>query len=242
MWKLVKSVEERLKVIASDDVYARICALTETLLSISINPAIATTFVCVIVVLIWTHGDSKKEYYKFAKASLLPCLSLLMTKCVFSLYFYGLENTVTPCFETRNGVFKEITVICVFIDVVFLIHPLFFYVNPTTEPENKFKSFKILFLTVFGYLMYCISIYPILSSTKPDGTAFGDVMPKDVLLDMSFNTAALVFLYVCTIFIWYLIFHLYKNQPKVEAVWEFKKKPVQKSEVKKGEKKSSKIS
>ncbi|ELA41164.1 uncharacterized protein VICG_01763 [Vittaforma corneae ATCC 50505] len=193
------------------------------LFALSINPAIATTIVCASIVCLWTHRDSKKKYYKLIKASLLPCLSLRMTKCIFALYFYGFNNTFAPCFVTEYGIFKEIAIFCILIDIELLIHPLLSYVNPTTEPENKFKSFKILFLTVFGYLAYCITVYPIICSKVEDDSTFGDTKPRDALLSMKFETTLLVFLYVSTIFVLYLIFQEHKDQPKAEVVWKFRR-------------------
>ncbi|ELA41888.1 uncharacterized protein VICG_01072 [Vittaforma corneae ATCC 50505] len=224
MWKIFQSIKEGCwEVGESISRNEEIHTVIGKLFALSINPAIATTIVCSIIVLLWTHGDSKKKYYKFIKASLLPCLSLLMTKCIFALYFYYFNNTVTPCFVTEYGIFKEIAIFCILIDIVLLIHPLFSYVNPTTEPENKFKSFKILFLTVFGYLAYCITVYPIICSKIEDDSTFGNTKSRDVLLSMKFETALLVFLYVSTIFGLYLTFQAHKDQPKAEIVWKFKR-------------------
>lgn len=132
-----------------------------TLLSLLIDYRIITTVVCCVIILIYTFGSAKKKSWKFAEVARTPCFCFLTAKLLTMCIYYLAFNKNIPAFDTGYvKITKFISFLSLAFDIICLLVILLearYCLKPYVyEYENPFK---MLYLTIFGYLMFSFSGY-----------------------------------------------------------------------------------
>lgn len=204
MWQIFHNLQSTARTVFCTPKDSIFLILGRAALELVLVPPICITLCILIIMLLSTYGTAKNKWYHIAKAAHLPGRSILATKYLF-LFAFLLTGKDPEWISEPTLPIRQITAICAFIDIFFLLYPIMASLWPQKEFKLKYNPWKILNMVMLVYPM----IYVSASSARES------VAPWIFLHSIPGHYFLLAALYVIIVYIGCRMCEMISTQPRV---------------------------